>query len=73
MINGKESVIMKITFKTLDITFKVDLLQVQDEDKPKNSRFVISENRLSVHLGYLTSWKEGRLSIGGLLGKSQKQ
>ncbi|XP_026208746.1 sex hormone-binding globulin [Anabas testudineus] len=69
VINGKESVIMKITFKTLDITFKVDLLQVQDEDKPKNSRFVISENRLSVHLGYLTSWKEGRLSIGGLLGE----
>lgn len=73
VIDGKEAIITKNTFKTVEITFKVNLLQVQDEDKPKNTTFVMTRDSLSVDVGYLTMWKEGRLSIGGLLGESQQQ
>lgn len=70
VIDGKEAIITKNTLKTVKITFKVDLLHVQERDVPKNTTFVLTQDSLSVDVGYLTMWREGRLAIGGLLGES---
>lgn len=51
--------------------FKADLLQ--DGDKAKDTTFVMGEEVLSIQLGYLSAWKDGRLAVGGLLGESQRQ
>lgn len=73
VIDGKDAITKTNTFKTLEITFKVDSLQVQEDDKPKNTTVLMTGDSLSVDVGYLAMWKEGRLSIGGLLGESQQQ
>ncbi|KAF3697919.1 Sex hormone-binding globulin [Channa argus] len=64
---GEEKMSMKDTFRRLVITFLTDSLQVlQDKDDPKTTTFPISPVS---HPEYLTTWKEGRLAIGGLLGE----
>ncbi|XP_029311154.1 sex hormone-binding globulin [Cottoperca gobio] len=64
---GGEKISMRDTFKRLVITFQTDLLQaLQDEDQSKT----LSISPLS-HPGYLTTWREGRLAVGGLLGEGE--
>ncbi|XP_044040908.1 sex hormone-binding globulin isoform X1 [Siniperca chuatsi] len=66
---GKETHIMKDTLKRLVMTFKTNLLQVlQDEDESNTTTFSIRPLR---DPGYLTTWREGRLAIGGLLGEGE--
>ncbi|KAK2863120.1 hypothetical protein Q5P01_002653 [Channa striata] len=67
---GEEKISMKDTFRRLAITFQTDSLQVlQDTNEPKTITLSIS---LVSHPGYLTTWKEGRLAIGGLLGEGEE-
>ncbi|XP_068444537.1 sex hormone-binding globulin [Clinocottus analis] len=62
---GEEKISMKDTFKRLVIIFQSNFLQVlQDEDESKT--LPIGPGSLP---GYLTTWKEGRLALGGLLGE----
>lgn len=62
----QEKISVKSTFKRLLVTFQKDVLKVlQDEDESTTS--VLSSNPES-HNSYLTTWKEGRLAFGGLLG-----
>ncbi|XP_040038328.2 sex hormone-binding globulin [Gasterosteus aculeatus] len=64
---GEENITMKDTFKRLVIIFQTDLLQVlRDGDKSNTTTLPI--NPVS-HPGYFTTWKEGRLAVGGLLGE----
>ncbi|XP_068569405.1 sex hormone-binding globulin [Cebidichthys violaceus] len=66
---GDENICMKDTFKRLVIIFQTDSLQVlQDEDESKTTTLPISPVS---HTGYLTTWKEGRLAVGGLLGEEE--
>ncbi|XP_051285035.1 sex hormone-binding globulin isoform X2 [Dicentrarchus labrax] len=66
---GKEKLSMKYTVKRLVITFQTDLLQVlQDEDESKTTTLSINPTS---HPGYLTTWREGRLAFGGLLGEGE--
>nr|XP_033507922.1 sex hormone-binding globulin [Epinephelus lanceolatus] len=67
---GEEKKSMKDTFKRLVITFETDLLQVlQDEDESKTTTLPISPVS---HPGYLTTWREGHLAVGGLLGEDEE-
>ncbi|XP_037614742.1 sex hormone-binding globulin isoform X2 [Sebastes umbrosus] len=64
LIFGEEKISLKETFKRLVITFQTDLLKVlKDEDKSKTT--------LSINLRCLTTWRGGRLAVGGLLGESE--
>ncbi|XP_042257534.1 sex hormone-binding globulin [Thunnus thynnus] len=64
-----DKISMKETFKRLVITFQTDLLQVlQDEDESKTTQIPVSPVS---HPGYLTTWREGRIAIGGLLGEGE--
>lgn len=68
LIFGEEKISMKDTFKRLVITFQTDLLKVledEDEDESKTTLSIIPVS----HPGYLTTWREGRLAVGGLLGE----
>ncbi|XP_045920369.1 sex hormone-binding globulin [Micropterus dolomieu] len=66
---GKDTVSMKDNFKRLVITFKTDLLQVlQDEDESNTTTLSM---RSESHPDYLTTWREGRLAVGGLLGEGE--
>lgn len=68
---GEENITMKDTFKRLVIIFQTDLLQVlRDGDKSNTTTLPI--NPVS-HPGYFTTWKEGRLAVGGLLGEIKPQ
>ncbi|XP_071316156.1 sex hormone-binding globulin isoform X2 [Trachinotus anak] len=66
---GEEKISMKNTFNRLVIGFQTDSLEVlYEEDKPNTT--ASSVNLLS-NPGYLTTWREGRLAIGGLLGDGE--
>nr|XP_020441566.1 sex hormone-binding globulin [Monopterus albus] len=66
---GEYKIQMKDVVKRLVMTFQTDLLQVlQDFDEPKTTTVSISPVR---HPGYLTTWRDGRLAIGGLLGEGE--
>ncbi|XP_074479546.1 sex hormone-binding globulin isoform X2 [Sebastes fasciatus] len=70
LIFGEEKISMKDTFKRLVITFQTDLLKVledEDEDESKTTLSIIPVS----HPGYLTTWREGRLAVGGLLGEGE--
>lgn len=61
---------MMETFKRLVITFQTDLLLLQDEYASKTTQIPVSPVS---HPGYLTTWREGRIAIGGLLGEIKQQ
>ncbi|XP_028983108.1 sex hormone-binding globulin [Betta splendens] len=66
--DNEKLVVMKDSLKRLEIMLKAD--SPQDEDKEKESAFVMSGGTLSVQLGHSSAWKDGRLAIGGLLGEN---
>ncbi|XP_070786047.1 sex hormone-binding globulin [Enoplosus armatus] len=66
---GKGAVRMKNTYKRLGITLQTDLIQVlQDEGE---SSYTTLSIRPGSHPGPLTTWREGRLAFGGLLGEGE--
>ncbi|XP_078147949.1 sex hormone-binding globulin [Centroberyx gerrardi] len=66
---GKDKIILAESIKRLAIIFQTDLLQLLKDGEPSEAK------RLSVtaesHPGYLTTWREGRLAFGGLLGEGE--
>ncbi|KAM9335569.1 sex hormone-binding globulin [Symphorus nematophorus] len=65
---GKEIITMKDTFRRLLITFQTDsLLLLLDEDELSSTRSIFPIN----HFDQLTTWREGRLAVGGLLGEGE--
>ncbi|XP_037334635.2 sex hormone-binding globulin isoform X2 [Pungitius pungitius] len=66
---GEEKVSMKDTFKAMVIIFQTDSLRVlRDGDESNTTTLPIGPVS---HPGYLTTWKEGRLAVGGLLGEEE--
>lgn len=58
---------MKDTVKRLVVTFRTDSLHVfEDEDDVLTT---VSTIGTGSHPGFLTTWGEGRLAVGGLLGE----
>ncbi|XP_028284976.1 sex hormone-binding globulin [Parambassis ranga] len=64
---GEEKISVKNTFRRLLMTFMKDLVKVfQDEDQSKNTTI----SPVS-HPEYLTTWRNGHLAVGGLLGEGE--
>ena len=67
---GSEEISMKSdNFKKLVITFEEEMLQVfQVRDKFQDLQIKSVSNS-----GFLTTWRNGRIAFGGLLGKVKQQ
>ncbi|XP_022616445.1 sex hormone-binding globulin [Seriola dumerili] len=64
-IFAKDKTTTKNYYKRLAITIQADSLTVIQEDDESTSISIFH------HPGYLTTWREGRLAIGGLLGEGE--
>ncbi|XP_070711060.1 sex hormone-binding globulin [Pempheris klunzingeri] len=62
----EEKMTMKDTLKRLVITFQTTVKVFQDEDESQSTLLTISPVSRP---GYMTTWREGRLAFGGLLGE----
>ncbi|XP_034532257.1 sex hormone-binding globulin [Notolabrus celidotus] len=66
---GAQQLTMTETFKRLEIIFQADFMQVtQDGDESKATRFSVSPVDQPA---YSTSWTEGHVAFGGLLGEGE--
>lgn len=66
---GEEKISMRKTVKRLVITFQTEMLQVfQEEPKLTELKAISLTNP-----GVLSTWREGRLAIGSLLGEIKQQ
>ncbi|XP_056224728.1 sex hormone-binding globulin [Seriola aureovittata] len=64
-IFAEDKITTKNYYKRLAITIQADSLTVIQEDDESTAIYIFS------HPGYLTTWREGRLAIGGLLGEGE--
>ncbi|XP_023276630.1 sex hormone-binding globulin [Seriola lalandi dorsalis] len=64
-IFAEDKITTKNYNKRLAITIQADSLTVIQEDDESTAIYIFS------HPGYLTTWREGRLAIGGLLGEGE--
>uniref|UniRef100_A0A3Q3WMX3 Sex hormone-binding globulin n=1 Tax=Mola mola TaxID=94237 RepID=A0A3Q3WMX3_MOLML len=68
---GEKKIDIVVTVERLQITFQTDLLRVrQDDDESKTT--ILSVIPVS-HPGYLDTWRDGWLAVGGLLGEGEDE
>ena len=64
---GEEKIDIVGTFDRLRIIFETNILRVQQDDSESKTT-IISVIPVS-HPGYLDTWRDGQLAVGGLLGE----